>query len=432
MATKLFLRATSLHRHGTAGRFDLLPTAGSSLTTAVVNNAASGTEIQWTKLAAGQVLEWISPPLAADFLLATTDTMTFNLWAKESKIAANCGVRVRVIRYSAGDGSVGFTPGGPYNKGTELTTSIVAQNFTGVVTSNQQFYTNDRIAIRVYITNVGTMGSGQTCTMDYDAATGGADGDSWFQLNNTVTFKTENEQSCMQRLPIPPTSGWGAVPGHPLAPRHAWFFGEQGSPNSTDSTVRDRVGNRHGKFKPVTVIPTPFFRMSQGVRFRTQSDLVNFGPETLICPTDGKVTIVAALRYHGDDRGTAPMFFCASETTTDAERIEFGPNSDTALILRYGGISEGTNQLTVTGLTLLGKDLVVAATTGPRGMEIWQDGRKLGSNAGTPTRTGNAAKNFNAGATTEARGALMTLGYLAVYRRQLTPAELVQVTRAPF
>lgn len=188
MATKLFLRETT--NNGIGSFRDMVTTAGSSLTTGVVNTTASGTNIQWTKTAGGAVLEWISGRVpAGGFTLS--GTMTFNIWASESNMSANAGGRARYyIRTAAGSETEIATS--PADDGVEFGTSRAAMNWTEVPTSTA-FSENDRLVVRYFITNVGTMGGGFTCTMAYDAATGGADGDSWVQINETVTFKGENQ-----------------------------------------------------------------------------------------------------------------------------------------------------------------------------------------------------------------------------------------------
>src|SRR5262245_26148637 len=116
MATKLYLRNTQGHNaYFPVGMdvFDLSPTPGAALTTKVVNTAASGTDIQWTNGPGGNTLWWVTPPLAAAFTLATTDTLTFNLWALENNMSANAGARVhifRLMRYSNSRPEFGNSP----------------------------------------------------------------------------------------------------------------------------------------------------------------------------------------------------------------------------------------------------------------------------------------------------------------------------------
>ncbi len=171
-----------------AGYRGMDTTQAASLATGVVATDAS-TQKQWTKTNGGVLLVWISGRVpSGGFTLA--GTMTFNLWASESGNPANAGVRARVFKYSGGSESE--VAGGPWTFGapTELTTTMAVKNWNGTPTSTA-FAENDRLVVKYYITNVGTMGSGQTCTMDYNAGTG-VDGDSYFQINETVTFKAED------------------------------------------------------------------------------------------------------------------------------------------------------------------------------------------------------------------------------------------------
>lgn len=186
MATKLFLRDTS--NSGIGNFYDMVGSAGSSTSTGVVNTTASGTEIQWTRTAGGTVLEWISGRVpSGGFTLS--GTMTFSIWAQESNMLANCGARARVFKRAA-NGTETEVGGGPYNDGVEFGTSTGEFDWTGTPSSTS-FAENDRIVVRYYITNAGgTMATGYTCTITYNGADA-ATGDSFFQINENVTFKAE-------------------------------------------------------------------------------------------------------------------------------------------------------------------------------------------------------------------------------------------------
>lgn len=185
MATKLFLRNTAASGIGVFQ--DMLTTAGSASDTGVVNTTASGTEIQWTQTAGGTALEWISGRVpAGGFTLA--GTMTFSIWAHESNMNANCGARARVFKRTAA-GSESEIGGGPFDDGVEFGTAAAEMVWTGTPTSTA-FAEDDRLIVRYYITNIGTMGGSFTCTLTYNTADA-TTGDGFFQIFENVTFKAE-------------------------------------------------------------------------------------------------------------------------------------------------------------------------------------------------------------------------------------------------
>ena len=65
------------------------------------------------------------------------------------------------------------------------------------------------------------------------------------------------------------------------------------------------------------------------------------------------------------------------------------PYSDGKIYWDFGGETEGTTRLSVAGLTFSSGDVFVF-TTGPRGMEIWQNGKRVASNSANPTRTASS------------------------------------------
>lgn len=182
MATVLYIRdaATS----GISGYKDLSTTAGSSNTTGVVDTTSGGTNIQWTKTAGGTALAWISKPLASGVTIS--GTITVSLWAQESATQANAKGRCRIYKYSSST-ETEFT-GSPFDDDlAELPTSMTENTWTGTASGNNVFSAGDRIVVKFFITNNGTMGSGRTCTMNYDAAAA-ATGDSFVQFNENLTF----------------------------------------------------------------------------------------------------------------------------------------------------------------------------------------------------------------------------------------------------
>lgn len=187
-ATKIFLRSTS---SDLAGYQEALVTAGAALTTSITNTTSGGTDIQVTVSAGGATVAWISKPLVSGFTLS--GSVTCNLWGLESATQANASFRCRLYKYSGSEGAALVTP----QSASELSTSAAVKNFSATPTSTA-FAAGDRIVVKVFLENcgstsgcpTGTMGASRTVTMNYNAGTGGANGDTWAQINENVTFYT--------------------------------------------------------------------------------------------------------------------------------------------------------------------------------------------------------------------------------------------------
>lgn len=187
MATKLFLLDAAANAIGVFK--DMLIVAGTVGRAGIVNTVASGTEIQWAQADGVTALEYISGRApAGGFTLS--GLMTFSIWANESNMAANCGARARVFKRTLA-GVETEVLGGPWDDGVEfIVTTSTEMVWTGTPTSTL-FLENDRVIVRYYITNIGTMGGGNTCQIGYNNADTAAS-DSFFQINENVAFKAES------------------------------------------------------------------------------------------------------------------------------------------------------------------------------------------------------------------------------------------------
>lgn len=184
MATKLFLRASTIN--GISNYYDMLPVAGSSTTEEdVVTAVASGTEIQWTVTEGRASVAWISgrAPVGG-FTLTTTDV---EIRAVESGMGVNAGGRYRIFKRTLA-GIETELLGGPFDDGVEFDTSAATMSWVGNPTDTV-FLEDDRILVKFYITNIGTMGAGN-CSLRFDGDELGAR-DSFFNIAETVTFKPE-------------------------------------------------------------------------------------------------------------------------------------------------------------------------------------------------------------------------------------------------
>lgn len=191
--TKLYCKSQTSAASGLlADNYASLTQSVLPFVSSTTNTTASGTLIQVTKTAGGAALACVSPPILSNgTTLTTANGFTANFWASESNALANAGMRVIVTIIRTGCTVIDTS------KGTELTGSMAAQNWTATE-SACPYVIGDRLLITPYITNVGTMGAGQTVTMDYAGKTSSADGDSFVTLADTISFYKEPEfiQDC--------------------------------------------------------------------------------------------------------------------------------------------------------------------------------------------------------------------------------------------
>lgn len=165
--------------------------------TAVTTTTAGGTDIQMTKTAGGTALCWASEPLAAGFTLQAVDgNVIFNVYGGESAATVNAAFRGRLFRWT-GSLSAAITLA---EMSTELTTTLTTvHNWNNTTTAGGSittttFNTGDRIVLELFDENcatsscpTGSMAAGTT-TAHYDGPTDAADGSSWVQIPETVTF----------------------------------------------------------------------------------------------------------------------------------------------------------------------------------------------------------------------------------------------------
>lgn len=136
-------------------------------------------------LAANLPAEWISSPLSADFTIS--GTITLNLWASEVTMNDNVAINAIIEKM---DGATGvLTQIAKTARVTEaaLTTSAV-NNFT-VAPTPTAIKRGDRLRVRVFADDAGTMAAGGSMTFNFAGSTAGADFDSWIQFTENLTFE---------------------------------------------------------------------------------------------------------------------------------------------------------------------------------------------------------------------------------------------------
>lgn len=192
-------------------------------------------------------------------------------------------------------------------------------------------------------------------------------------------------------------------------------------------TAFDRSGcGRHG-----TTIGGAWGYGPRGeVRSHTATtDRVDFGNSSWL-PTQG-VTIILAYRKRDATVRVAAAF--GINSTAAFYCGAFLPYSDGKVYWDFGGTTENATRVSVAGLTVSStQEDVWAFTTGPRGMEIWQNGVKVASNSANPSRSSTTASfmlglhdsTFNTSDFAD-YGALLVLG------EQVTAAEIRRLSLDP-
>lgn len=196
--TRLYLRSAQLNAIG-ATYYDMVSDSGTSADTAVVDATAAGTEIQFTKTAGGSLVQWVSGGAPVGGF--TLNSLNLSQWFKESVATVNAGGRVRVFKrtaagvetelsgvWDAGNWDAGGWDGG-FDNAAEFATTDTEYTWSADVVDTA-FAEDDRILLKFYITNIGTMDVG-TATLTFNAADG-ATGDSYVEVFPQVVFKIDS------------------------------------------------------------------------------------------------------------------------------------------------------------------------------------------------------------------------------------------------
>lgn len=201
MATKLFLRSTAsdygtgtndAKLDGAASPWNSLvlsTTAGAGLVisgnTSTVAGPTNGVDVT---PGVGSAAVWYSPPIDADVTIS--GSITWNIWASENNMSANVAINgiLEVI-----DGATGaITEIDRTARVTEVAvTTRALDNFAETPAAGIVCKRGDRLRVRIFGDDAGTMASGFTFNISYNGPTGAADGDTWLSLTETVSFTSE-------------------------------------------------------------------------------------------------------------------------------------------------------------------------------------------------------------------------------------------------
>ncbi|MCP4248075.1 MAG: hypothetical protein GY778_13595 [bacterium] len=153
------------------------------------------------------------------------------------------------------------------------------------------------------------------------------------------------------------------------------------------------------------------------VEYLATSNRINCGVDFV--GAQGGAFIILYRKTDGTDRTSKP-FGGYNASGTDRLIVHL-PHSNGNVYWDWGGTSEGTTRVSQawTSDTLWH---VWAFTTGPRGMEIWLDGKLFNSNIANPTRTPNSGDFYiGGGSSSGINSDLAQTAGLIYFDRQISP-----------
>ncbi len=241
MATQLFLLSAKSDSHrgdntarlaGGTGGWDPLALGTArgggvvgSANTATVTGPTSGIEIDTTSSKA----EWISPPLAADVTIS--GAVTCNVWAAENNMSANVAINFVVDKIDGADESIVEVVRSARTTEVAVTTRAV-NNFTATPAAGVAFKRGDRIRVRIYGDDAGTMATGFTFNIGYNGTTAAADGDSYVTFTETFSFETAPSGSVLYLTDTASDINPGSI-----VSKEAWTSRGSGSVNAIRNTL---------------------------------------------------------------------------------------------------------------------------------------------------------------------------------------------------
>lgn len=131
---------------------------------------------------------WISQPLAADVTIS--GSITWNIWAAESSNSANVAINGVIEKVDGATGAFAVIDTTVRTTEVALTTRAV-NNFAKTPAAGVLCKKGDRLRVRIFGDDAGTMGTGFTFTIGFGLGSAGADGDTFLTLTENLTFASE-------------------------------------------------------------------------------------------------------------------------------------------------------------------------------------------------------------------------------------------------
>jgi hypothetical protein len=196
--TQLFLTDVAGPAVGAETEKELWTSRGDGANTAVVNTATGWTSpIFWTVSGGGAAIVWYTRQLNAFTL---SGLVRCNIRAHESNLAANASIGIELAVCDS-DGTnvtvwaLGRKEATINGSAGEITNAEAAWVFD-IAGADLAVADGQRLRLRVFIDDCegAALATGQTCTLTYDGTSGGATGDSYVTLSQSVSEFTPPER----------------------------------------------------------------------------------------------------------------------------------------------------------------------------------------------------------------------------------------------
>lgn len=174
-------------------------------TTSTVAGATNGVEVADSTTTP---YEWYSSPVDADVTIS--GAITGNIWASESSMNANVAINFIVDKVAAIDNAITEIVKSARTTEVALTTRAV-NNFTATPGAGVSLNKGDRIRVRIFGDDAGTMASGFTFNIGFSGTTAAADGDTYIEFTETFGFPSVDPSTTVVYL-TNTHSGLSAVP----------------------------------------------------------------------------------------------------------------------------------------------------------------------------------------------------------------------------
>lgn len=286
---------------------ELLWTSRGSSGSALISSASTvaGTT-PGVEVAGGRAKEWITPPIDQDVTIS--GTVTINLWASESNMSANVAINVVVQRIDPQGGIVSTILTTTRTTEVAVTTRAV-NNFTATPTSTN-LTKGDRIRVRVFGDDAGTMNAGFTFDFGYARSSAAVDGDSYIQFNETFGFLSTEPAGTQLFLTTTTGPAVGAA-----EEREMWTSRGAGATNAVTNTF---AGWAAPSQITATAGGTAIEWYSKQLSAFTLASLVRLNIRVLVSNTLCNTSIRAELAVCNADGSGASIWAAASLTDVDA------------------------------------------------------------------------------------------------------------------